>query len=136
MLSFLTLFIIVWFMIFTAARFFQYFRIVTEYKDVTTAVVEKVTEHVPSGKREKKALDVILTYMIDGEEKRSEITVPGNAADKYTVGKEFEICYRVSDNGTVHIASYSSAKKKIIYGHIAALILELAAFIILWYSML
>lgn len=123
-------------MIFTAARFFQYFRIVTEYKDVTTAVVEKVTEHVPSGKREKKALDVILKYMIDGEEKRSEIIVPENAAEKYIAGKEFEICYKVSDGGAVHIASHSPANKKIMYGHIAVLVLELAAFIILWYFML
>lgn len=136
MISLLTLLIIVWFMIYTAARFLQYYRIVTEYKDRTTAVVLEVTDHPRKKKKEPPAVDVVMQYQIDGKEGRSEITVPADTASRYTVGKEYEICYKVSPNGTVHIASWSTANKKIMIGYIVALAVEFGAFVVLWWSML
>lgn len=136
MISFLTLFIIVWFMIFTATRFLQYYRIVTEYKGTTTAKVVEVTDHPLKKKKQKPAVDVVMQYEIDGQEGKSEIVVPKEVAGKYQPGAEFPICYKVDPNGTVHIASWSSANKKIMIGHAAAIVIEFAAFVILWWSML
>lgn len=136
MISILTLLIIVWFMIYSAARFLQYHRIVTEYKERTTAVVVDVSDHPKAKKKEPAAVDVVMQYTIDGKERRSEITVPADTASRYVTGKEYEICYKVSPNGTVHIASWSSATKKIMYGYIAALAVEFGAFVVLWWSML
>ncbi len=130
MVTILTLIIILWFMIFTASRFLQYYRIVTEYKKRTTASVLEVTDHPRTRKKEKPAKDVVMSYMLDGEEKKSEITVPAELADQYVPGKEFEICCKVDPNGTVHIASWSSANKKLMIGHIIALVVELIAFIL------
>lgn len=136
MIPMLTLFIIIWFLMFSATRFLQYYRIVKEYKGQTVARVAKVSSHEKKKKKEKPAVDVLLTYMIDGKEGQSEVIVPAEMADKYPVGKELEICYKISPNGAVHIASYSSANKKIMYGHLAAIGVELGAFILIWVSML
>lgn len=136
MISFFTLLIIIWFMIYTAARFLQYYRIVTEYKQTATAKVAGISPHEKKHKKEKPAVDVLLEYQLNGEEVKSEITVPATAADRYTIGREFPICCKVSANGTVHIASWSSANKKILIGYGFAIAVEFAAFVILWWSML
>ncbi|MCQ2500451.1 MAG: hypothetical protein MJ117_03765 [Lachnospiraceae bacterium] len=136
MISILTLLIIVWFMIFTASRFLQYYRIVTEYKNTTMAKVLEVSDHPIKNKKQKPAVDVVMQYEIDGNEGKSEIIVPADLGGQYEVGKEFKICYKIDPNGTVHIASWSPANKKIMIGHAAAIAVEFAAFVILWWSML
>lgn len=123
-------------MIFSATRFLQYYRIVSEYKSVTQATVVRVANRVPGKKKEKPAVDVVMSYVIDGKEGTSEVTVPADMAGQYEIGKTFDICYYVAGNGAVHIASYSSANKKIMYGHLAAVLIELATFILLWWYML
>lgn len=130
MITILTLIIIVWFMIYTASRFLQYYRIVTEYRKEASATVKEITDHPVSHKKEKPAKDVLMTYTLDGTERSSEITVPAAAAGNYTIGKTFEICCKEDPNGTIHIASRSSANKKILIGHLAALAVEFAAFIL------
>ena len=80
MLYYLTLFLVFWALIYTSARFLKYFRIVKEYKDETTATVLSVKTHENTGKREGPALDVVLSYNIDGEERHSEIIVPAERA--------------------------------------------------------
>ncbi|MDO4617724.1 MAG: hypothetical protein Q4B03_09800 [Lachnospiraceae bacterium] len=130
MITILTLFIILWFMIFTASRFLQYYRIVTEYKERTIATVEEITDHPKARKKDKPAKDVLMSYELNGERMKSEITVPADTIDRYTIGKEFEICCKVDPNGTVHIASWSSANKKIMFSHLGALAVEMAAFVI------
>ena len=124
------------FMIFTAARILQYYRIVSQYKDTTQATVTKVTGHERKKKKERPAVDVKLEYMIGEKEGASEIVVPVDVAEQYAVGKEFTICYKVSPNGAVHIASYSPANKKILIGYVAALIIEIVAFVLIWLSIL
>ncbi|MDO4490568.1 MAG: hypothetical protein Q4B85_05855 [Lachnospiraceae bacterium] len=136
MISIFALIIIVWFMIYTAARFLQYHRIVHDYKEVTTAKVVGVSPHEKKNKKEKPAVDVVMEYIIQGKEGRSEVTVPADQEDRYAQGKEFQICYKVDPNGTVHIASWSQANKKIMIGYGAAIAVEFAAFVILWWSML
>lgn len=131
MTTILTLFIIAWFMLFTATRFLQYYRIVSEYKTRTTARVEEISDHPKQRKKEKPAMDVVMSYTLDGKEGKSEITVPAEIARQYTIGKEFEVCCKTDPNGTVHIASWSPANKKIMIGHLIALIIEFAAFVII-----
>ncbi len=130
MVTILTLIIILWFMIFTASRFLQYYRIVKEYKIRTGAVVVEVTDHPAVRKKEKPAKDVVLSYTLDSGEKKSEITVPAETAGKYEIGAEFEICCKEDPNGTVHIASWSPANKKIMIGHLCALAVEFIAFVL------
>ena len=134
--SLLGLVLIIWAMFYTATRFLQYFRIVKEYKDRTTAKVIRVTTHERKSKREKKAVDVILEYVINGKEGRSEVVVPVEYSDQYPLGKEVSICYSVSGNGAVHIASDTTATKKLMYGYAAAIAVEFIAFVVIWWMML
>ena len=80
MLYYITLVLAFWALIYTAARFLQYFRIVKNYKEETQAAVIQVREHTPSGRKEPPALDVLLSYEIDGEERSSEVVVPREQA--------------------------------------------------------
>ena len=48
MLYYITLVLAFWALIYTAARFLQYFRIVKNYKEETQAAVIQVREHTPS----------------------------------------------------------------------------------------
>lgn len=136
MIQIAALIILFTFMIFTISRFWQFYRIVREYKDKTIAKVVETSVHKKKNKKEKPAVDVVLSHTINNEEGRSEIVVPVDISDQFPLGKEVEICYYVAGNGAVHIASSSSANKKILYGHVAAIVLELLAFILVWYSML
>ena len=45
MLYYVTLLLMFWALIYTSARFLQYFRIVKNYKEETTAAVEEVRSH-------------------------------------------------------------------------------------------
>lgn len=132
MLHYITLFLVFWALIYTAARFLQYFRIVSNYKDETTAKVVRTRSHVPSNRREQASVDVLLEYTIDGKEGHSEIVVPAAHAEKYEVGNELDICYYVSGNGAVHIASAGSASRKLMYGYLAAIVIEIAVYVIIW----
>ena len=52
MLFYTTLFLVFWALIFTAARFLQYFRIVKNYKEETQATVTQIRDHEPASKKE------------------------------------------------------------------------------------
>lgn len=136
MFAFIYLFSLLWFMIFSIGRFFQYYRIVNEYKDKTTAKVIRVKSHERTNKKEKKAVDVLMEYTIDGKEGRSEVVVPLQMSDQYPLDKEVAICYKVSGNGAVHIASDTSATKKLMYAYAIAIAVEFAAFAAIWWMML
>ncbi|MBQ6622528.1 MAG: hypothetical protein IJH75_06800 [Mogibacterium sp.] len=132
MLYYLTLFLVFWAILYTVARFFRYFRIVKDYREETTATVVRTREHVPARKKEPPAVDVVLAYTIDGKDGESEIIVPVEHAGNYTVGKTVDICYHVSGNGTVHIASGGDGPKKMMYGYLAAIIIEIIVYFIIW----
>ncbi len=132
MLYYLTLFLIFWALIYTAARFLRYYRIVREYKNETTATVASVSNHEQVRKNEPPAVDVILEFSIDGEKKRSEIIVPAEKAGEYEVGKAVDICYYVAGNGAVHIASAGDGPKKMMYGYLAAIVIELVIYYVVW----
>lgn len=132
MLFYITLLLVFWALIYTAARFLQYFRIVKNYKDQTTASVVGISTHTPSGKKEPPAVDVVLQYTIDGKEGRSEIVIPEEQAGNYEIGKTVDICYYVAGNGAVHIASAGDGPKKLMYGYLAAIIIELVVYVIIW----
>lgn len=132
MLHYLTLFLVFWALIYTSARFLRYFRIVKDYKDQTVARVVRIQNHTPANRKEKPAVDVLLEYTIDGKEGRSEIIVPTDAADQYTVGNELDICYYVAGNGAVHIASAGDAPRKLMYGYLAAIVVELVVYAVIW----
>lgn len=132
MLYYLTLFLVFWALIYTAARFLQYFRIVRNYKEETRAVVRQVRDHTPSHPKEPPALDVLLSYEIGGEEKTSEIIVPREQAARYQVGNSVGICYYVEKNGTVHIATSGDAPRKLMYAYLAAIILEIVIYVVIW----
>ena len=132
MLFYLTLFLVLWAVIYTIARFFKYFRIVRDYKDTTEATVLRVQNHVPAGKREPPGVDVLLEYIINGKDGRSEIVIPAERAGDYPVGSTVEICYYVAGNGAVHIASAGDAPKKLMYGYLAAIIAELVIYAVIW----
>ncbi|MBP3876778.1 MAG: hypothetical protein J6E44_02325 [Lachnospiraceae bacterium] len=132
MLYYVTLVLIFWALIYTAARFLQYFRIVKNYKEETTAVVTEVRSHEPSGKKERLALDIILSYEIGGEERSSEIIVPSEHAAQYQVGCEVGIRYYMEENGTVHIATAGDAPKKIMFAYLAAIVLEIVIYAVVW----
>ena len=123
MLYYVTLLLMFWALIYTSARFLQYFRIVKNYKEETTAAVEEVRNHEASGPKELPALDILLSYEIGGEEKSSEIIVPREQAEKYQVGNE---------NGTVHVATAGDAPKKIMYAYLAAIVLEIVIYAVIW----
>ncbi len=130
MITILTLFIIAWFMIFTASRFLQYYRIVTEYKERSTATVLEISDHQKQHKKEKPAKDVVMGYNLHGSEHTSEVTVPADQIHQYPIGKEIEICCKVDPNGTIHIASWSDANKKIMISNLVVLAIEFAAFVL------
>ena len=132
MLYYLTLFLVFWALIYTTARFFQYFRIVKNYKEETQAVVRQVREHEPAGRKEPPALDVLLAYEIGGEERSSEVVVPREQAAKYQVGSKVGIRYYVEENGTVHIATAGEAPRKLMYAYLAAIVLEIVIYVVIW----
>ena len=132
MLYYVTLLLMFWALIYTSARFLQYFRIVKNYKEETTAAVEEVRSHEASGPKEPPALDVLLSYEIGGEEKSSEIIVPQDQAAKYQVGNKVEIRYYMEENGTVHIATAGDAPRKIMYAYLAAIVLEIVIYALIW----
>lgn len=132
MLFYTTLFLIFWALIYTSTRFLRYFRIVKEYKDETTAKIVSVKQHEPAGKREEPALDVTLEYAVDGAEGRTEVIVPASQAQNYRVGRQVDVRYKVSGNGTVHIASAGDGPKKLMYGYLAAIVIELVVYVVIW----
>ena len=136
MVFFLTLFLVFWALIYTSARFLKYFRIVKDYKDKTTATVLRVSDHEPVRKKETPAIDVVLGYTIDGKEGSTEVVVPVSQADKYVPGTEMEICYNVLPNGTVNIASAGDGPKRMMYGYLGAIVLELVIYYVIWRLML
>ena len=132
MLYYITLFLVFWALIYTAARFLQYFRIVKNYKEETQATVKQVRDHEPAGKKEPPALDVVLEYEIGGEEKTSEVVVPREQAAQYQVGSKVGIRYYVEENGTVHVATAGDAPRKLMYAYLGAFILELVIYVVIW----
>lgn len=132
MLYYITLFLVFWALIYTAARFLQYFRIVKNYKEETQATVRQVRDHEPAGKKEPPALDVVLAYEIGGEEKTSEVVVPREQAAQYQVGSKVGIRYYVEENGTVHVATAGDAPRKLMYAYLGAFILELVIYVVIW----
>lgn len=132
MLYYITLFLVFWALIYTAARFLQYFRIVKNYKEETQATVRQVRDHEPASKKEPPALDVVLAYEIGGEEKTSEVVVPREQAAQYQMGSKVGIRYYVEENGTVHIATAGDAPRKLMYAYLGAFILELVIYVVIW----
>ena len=132
MLFYTTLFLVFWALIFTAARFLQYFRIVKNYKEETQATVTQIRDHEPVNKKEPPALDVLLTYQIDGEERSSEIIVPRQQAKRYQVGSRVGIRYYAEENGAVHIASAGDAPRKIMFAYLALIVLEIVIYAVIW----
>ena len=104
MLYYITLFLIFWALIYTAARFLQYFRIV----------------------------DVLLAYEAGGEERSSEVVVPRDQAAQYQAGNKVRIRYYVEENGTVHIASAGDAPRRLMYAYLAAIVLEIVVYAVVW----
>ena len=132
MLYYITLFLILWALIYTAARFLQYFRIVKNYKEETEATVRQVREHLPANRKEPPALDVLLLYEISGEQRSSEIVVPREQAAQYQVGNRVGIRYYMEENGTVHIASAGDAPRRLMYAYLAAIVLEIVVYAVVW----
>lgn len=135
MIYYLALFLLMWAMIFSAARFLQYFRIVKNYKEHTTATVVNVTKRMELKKHERKAVNVILEYEIDGTVGRSEVVIESKYAGNFALGQEVPIRYYIASNGAVHIASDNGHVKKLMFAHLAAIILEIAAFVLIWIYM-
>ena len=129
----LALILIIWMMFYSVGRFFQYFKIVSNYKDSTTAKIISVKSHERKKKREKKAVDVVIEYMINGKDGRSEFTVPLDVADHYTLGKEVKICYFVAGNGAVHVAADNPMTKKLMTYYAISIAIEFIAFVVIWY---
>ena len=132
MLYYITLFLIFWALIYTAARFLQYFRIVKNYKEETEATVRQVREHLPANRKEPPALDVLLAYEAGGEERSSEVVVPRDQAAQYQAGNKVRIRYYVEENGTVHIASAGDAPRRLMYAYLAAIVLEIVVYAVVW----
>ena len=132
MLYYITLVLAFWALIYTAARFLQYFRIVKNYKEETVAVVKQIRDHEPSGRKEPPSLDVLLSYEIGGEERSSEVVVPREQAAQYQAGNRVGIRYYVEENGAVHIATSGDAPRKIMYAYLAAIILEIVIYAAIW----
>ena len=132
MLFYITLVLVFWALIYTAARFLQYFRIVKNYKEETVAVVKQIRDHEPSGRKEPPSLDVLLSYEIGGEERSSEVVVPREQAAQYQAGNRVGIRYYVEENGAVHIATAGDAPRKIMYAYLAAIILEIVIYAAIW----
>ena len=132
MLYYITLVLAFWALIYTAARFLQYFRIVKNYKEETQAAVKQVREHTPSDRKEPPALDVLLSYEIAGEERSSEVVVPREQAAQYQVGSRIGIRYYVEENGAVHVATAGDAPRRIMYAYLAAIVLEIVIYAVIW----
>ena len=132
MLHYITLFLVFWALIYTSARFLQYFRIVRNYKEETQATVRQIRDHEPAHRKEPPALDVLLSYEIGGEERSSEVVVPREQAAQYQVGNKVEIRYYMEENGTVHVATAGDAPKKIMYAYLAAIVLEIVIYAAIW----
>ena len=132
MLYYITLVLVFWALIYTAARFLQYYRIVKNYIEETQADVREVRKHTPSGRKEPPARDVLRSYEIGGEEISSEIVVPREHAGQYQVGSKVGIRYYAEENGTVHIATAGDAPRKIMYAYLAAIILEIVIYAAIW----
>ena len=134
MLYYITLVLVFWALIYTAARFLQYYRIVKNYKEETQAVVKQIRDHEPANRKEQEqpALDVLLSYEIAGEERSSEVVVPREQAAQYQVGSKVGIRYYVEENGAVHIATAGDAPRKIMYAYLAAIILEIVIYAAIW----
>ena len=124
--------LVIWSMLYTLSRFIKYYRIVRDYKDNAEATVIGVSTHTPGRRKEPPAVDVTIEYDIDGKSTRSEIIVPKEQAGKYEIGNKLDICYYVADNGAVHVASAGDGPKKLMRGHLIALILEIAVYVIIW----
>ena len=124
--------LVIWSMFFTVSRFIKYYRIVNNYKDQAEATVVNVKDHVPGGKKEPPAIDVVLEYDIDGRDTRSEIVVPVSQAGNYETGSKHDICYYVEPNGAVHIASAGEGPRRLMYGYLGAIILEIIVYVIIW----
>ena len=124
--------LVIWSMIFTLSRFIKYYRIVRDYKDTAEATIISVSAHVPGRRKEPPAVDVTIEYSIGDRNTRSEIVVPQDQAGKYEPGNKVNICYYVADNGAVHVASGGDGPRKLMHGHLAALIVELVAYVIIW----
>lgn len=124
--------LVIWSMLFTLSRFIKYYRIVRDYKDTAEATVVSVSNHVPGRRREPPAVDITIEYSIDGKDTRSEIVVPQEQAGKYELGSKLDICYYVADNGAVHVASAGDGPRKLMYGHLGALVLEIIVYVIIW----
>lgn len=135
MIYYIALFLLIWSMIFSGIRFLQYFRIVRHYKNHAMAKVVSVTQHMDLKKHEKKAVDVILEYDIDGTVGRSEVIIESKYAGNFALGQEIPIRYYIAENGAVHVASENSAVKKLMIGHACAVVLEIAAFVVIWIYM-
>lgn len=132
MLYYITLVLVFWALIYTAARFLQYYRIVKNYKEETQAVVKQIRDHEPANTKEPPALDVLLSYEIAGEERSSEVVVPREQAAQYQVGSKMGIRYYMEENGAVHIATAGDAPRKIMYAYLAAIILEIVIYAAIW----
>ena len=138
MVYYLALFLIIWAMIFTAARFVKYYRISAEYKDQTCVKVISINRHEPTSKEEKKhpLVDIAVLCHINGEDEMTEFSVPAEAAGQFTIDQELSVSYKVSGNGAIHIASNHDAVKKMAVGYGIAVAVELAAFIAIWITIL
>ena len=132
MLHYITLVLIFWALIYTSARFLQYFRIVRNYKEETQATVRQIRDHEPAHRKEPPALDVLLSYEIGGEERSSEVVVPREQAAQYQVGSSVGIRYYVEENGAVHIAAAGEAPRKLMYAYLAAIVMEIVIYVVVW----
>ena len=132
MLFYITLVLVFWALIYTAARFLQYYRIVKNYKEETQATVKQIRDHEPANRKEPPALDVLLSYDISGEERSSEVVVPREQAAQYQVGSRVGIRYYMEENGAVYIATAGDAPRKIMYAYLAAIILEIVIYAAIW----
>ncbi len=132
MLYYITLFLVFWALIYTAARFLQYFRIVKNYKEETVATVRQIRDHAPDGRREPPAVDVLLAYEAGGEQRSSEVVVPREHAAQYQVGSKVGIRYYMEENGTVHVATAGDGPRKLMYAYLAAFVLELVIYAVIW----
>ena len=126
------IFLIIWSMFFTVSRFIKYYRIVRDYKDEADAVVVSTKKHTPGHKKEPPALDVVIEYEYDGSPKRSEIIVPEDQAGRYEPGTELRIRYYMAGNGAMHVASAGDGPRKLMYGYLAAIILEIIIYVAIW----
>lgn len=127
--------LVFWSILFTVSRFFKYFRIVKDYKDEATATVVSVKDHTPGRKKEPPAKDIVIEYDMNGSPRRSEIIVPVEHAGRYEVGSTLDIRYYQASNGAVHVASAGDGPKKLMYGYLTAIILEIVIYVIIWMIM-